>query len=182
MRRNAGFTYLTILFVVAIMGVGLALAGEVWHTAAVREREAELLHVGEQYRKAIERYYLNGPRIYPRALPDLLRDARKPGVERYLRRLHPDPVTGEEWSIVKAPDGGVMGVHSKSEAKPIKVAGFSLANKSFENAQKYSDWQFVYTPPATAAPKPGAATPAPGAPTPASAGKPAATPPPPASR
>jgi type II secretory pathway pseudopilin PulG len=173
MRRtagaDAGFTYLTILFAVAIMGVGLALAGEVWHTAAMREREAELLHVGEQYRKAIERYYLGGPRQYPRALSDLLRDPRKPVTERYLRRLYPDPVARDgEWAVVKAPDGGVMGVHSRSEDKPIKSAGFQLLYESFEGAKTYSDWKFVYTPPAAAAPikpaVPGAAAPAPAAP------------------
>jgi hypothetical protein len=146
----------------------------------MREREAELLHVGEQYRKAIERYYLSGPRQYPRALADLLRDPRKPGVERYLRRLYPEPVTGsDEWGIVKAPDGGVMGVHSRSEDKPIKVAGFPLLYQSFEGAKTYADWKFVYTPPAAAAPLkpavPGAA--APTAPVP-----PAATQAPPASR
>ena len=80
MRRVAGFTYMTILFIVAIMGAGLALVGEVWHTAAVREKEAELLHVGNQYRKAIQRYYLSGPRQYPRTLDDLLKDPRKPTV------------------------------------------------------------------------------------------------------
>ena len=45
-----------------------ALVGEVWPTAAVREREVALRHVGEQYRKAIERYVLAGPRQYPRAV------------------------------------------------------------------------------------------------------------------
>src|SRR5205807_712603 len=40
-RRAGGFTYLTVLFIVAIMGIGLALAGTVWQTAALREREAE---------------------------------------------------------------------------------------------------------------------------------------------
>jgi type II secretory pathway pseudopilin PulG len=159
MRRVAGFTYLTILFVVAIMGLGLALTGEVWHTVALREKEAELLHVGNHYRKAIERYYLSGPRQYPRSLGDLLKDPRKPGTERYLRRLYPDPVTGsDEWGIVKAPDGGIMGVHSRSEDKPLKVAGFRPpAQQGFESAKQYSDWKFVYTPPAqAAAPKPAA--------------------------
>lgn len=173
MRREAGFTYLTILFVVALMGAGLALAGEVWHTAALREKEVELLHVGNQYRTAIERYYLSGPRQYPRALGDLLKDPRKPGTERYLRRLYADPLTGsDEWGIVKAPDGGVMGVYSRSEAAPIKVAGFRPAQQGFESAKQYSDWKFIFTPaaqaakPIPAAPKP-AGTPAPGAVSPA---------------
>jgi len=164
MRRNryaTGFTYLTVLFIVAIMGVGLALAGEVWHTTAVREKEAALLHVGEQYRRAIQRYYVAGPRQYPRELAALLRDSRKPGTERYLRRLYPDPVTNsDEWGIVKAPDGGVMGVYSRSEAKPLKEARFPPALESFAGAQKYSDWKFVYLPAEAPAAKPAAVKPA----------------------
>jgi len=161
-RTAAGFTYLTILFVVAIMGVGLALAGEVWHTASAREKEAALLHVGEQYRRAIERYVLAGPRQYPRELADLLKDPRKPGTERYLRRLYPDPVTNsDDWGIVKAPDGGVMGVYSRSENKPLKEARFAPAQSAFEGAQKYSDWKFVYTPAAAATPATGTAKPKP---------------------
>lgn len=161
-QRSGGFTYLTILFIVAIMGVGLALIGQVWHTAALREREAELLHVGSEYRKAIERYYLSGPRQYPRNLTDLIKDPRQPGTVRYLRKLYPDPVSGkDEWGLVKAPDGGIAGVHSTSEDKPLKSGGFAVRDKEFEAKEKYSDWKFIYSPaigPATKpAPKPAAA-------------------------
>ena len=155
-RRAGGFTYLTILIVVALMGVGLALSGEVWHTAALREREAALLHVGEQYRQAIGRYYLAGPRQYPRALADLLKDSRKPGVERYLRRLYPDPITNsDDWGLVKAPDGGIMGVHSRAEGRPIKEANFPPALAGFEGAKRYADWKFVFVPADQPAAQPG---------------------------
>jgi type II secretory pathway pseudopilin PulG len=143
--RQRGFTYLTALYIVAILGAGLALTGEVWHTSAMREKEAELLHVGHQYRIAIQRYYLSGPqRQYPRSLEDLLKDPRVPGTVRHLRKLHPDPITGKEWALVKAPDGGILGVHSPSEATPFKSANFKLRDRSFEGAQKYSDWKFVH--------------------------------------
>ena len=146
-RRAGGFTYLTVLFIVAILTTGLALVGEVWHTAAMREKEADLLFAGNQYRKAIARYYLSGPqRQYPRSLDDLLKDPRRPGAERYLRKLYPDPVTGKEWSLVKAPDGGILGVHSVSDDKPFKNARFKARDAAFEGAQKYSDWKFVYMP------------------------------------
>jgi type II secretory pathway pseudopilin PulG len=151
-NRAQGFAYLALLFIVAIMGAGLALVGEAWHTAAMRDKEAELLYVGDQYRKAIEHYYLAGPRQYPRALEDLLKDARKPGTERYLRQLYPDPITGKDWVLVRAPDGGIAGVHSASEAKPLKTANFSPQEAGFEKAEKYSDWVFVYTPPSAPAP------------------------------
>jgi type II secretory pathway pseudopilin PulG len=153
MRRGGGFTYLTVLFIIAIMGAGLALVGEVWHTAAVREKEAELLFVGNQYRKAIERYYLNGPRQYPREPSDLLKDPRKPTTERYLRRLYPDPISGgRDWGYVKAPDGGIMGVHSLSGEKPLKSANFNPRDRGFEGSSRYSDWKFVFTPVQQAAP------------------------------
>src|SRR5207342_2160548 len=38
-KRSRGFTYLTALFVIAILLGGLALAGEMWETSAARERE-----------------------------------------------------------------------------------------------------------------------------------------------
>ena len=152
-RRAKGFTYLAVLFAVAILSGGLALAGEMWETSAQREREAELLFVGNQYRMAIQRYFLSGPqRQYPRSLEDLLKDPRRPGTERYLRRLYPDPITGKEWVLVKAPDGGILGVHSASDAKPFKLAGFKARDATFEGTQKYSDWKFIVQPAAATPP------------------------------
>ena len=154
-----GFTYLTVLFVVAMMSAGLALIGEVWHTSNVREKEAELLHIGNEYRKAIERYYLSGPRQYPKTPADLIKDPRQPGTVRHLRRVYPDPITGkEEWGLVKSADGGFAGVYSLSEAAPLKTAGFAVRDSSFEGKTKYTDWQFVYSPAAAPGAKP-AATP-----------------------
>jgi type II secretory pathway pseudopilin PulG len=155
-RRAPGFTYLTVLFVVAILMGGLALVGEMWETAARREKEADLLFVGNQYRKAIERYVVAGKAQYPRTLEDLLQDARQPSTQRYLRRLYPDPITGKnEWGFVKGPDGGIGGVYSLSEAPPMKIAGFKARDAALAGGQKYSDWKFVYTPsalPATVKP------------------------------
>lgn len=154
--RQRGFTYLTVLFLVAMMAGGLALAGEVWHTSAMREKEADLLHIGNEYRKAIERYYLSGTRQYPKNLADLVKDPRQPGTVRHLRRLYPDPITGkDEWGLVKADDGGIAGVYSTSEAAPLKTGGFALRDASFEGKTKYADWQFVYAArPVSAAPRP----------------------------
>ena len=158
-----GFTYLTVLFVVAMMAGGLALAGEVWHTSAMREKEADLLHVGNEYRKAIERYYVSGPKQYPKNLADLVKDPRQPGTVRHLRRLYPDPITGkDEWGLVKSNDGGIAGVYSTSEAAPLKTGGFAVRDASFEGKTKYADWQFVYAAvPASAAPTSAAPRPSP---------------------
>jgi type II secretory pathway pseudopilin PulG len=160
-KGERGFTYITVLFMVAIMSGGLALIGEVWHTANMREKEAELLHIGNEYRKAIERYYLSGPsRQYPKNLSDLIQDPRQPGTVRHLRRLYPDPITGkDEWGMVKSADGGFAGVHSLSEDAPLKTSGFAVRDASLEGKTKYSEWQFVFAAPqgAAAKPKPAAA-------------------------
>lgn len=147
--RNArGITYLWALLAVAVLGAGAAAVAEVWVTHAQREREAELLFVGEQYRRAIGAYFESTPgaaRQYPRSFEDLLRDRRYPVVRRYLRRLYPDPVTGSlDWGIVKSPDGGIAGVYSKSERQTFKTKGFKPEHASFEDARIYADWKFIY--------------------------------------
>jgi type II secretory pathway pseudopilin PulG len=157
MTRHAqhGYTYLTLLFAVALMGAGLAAASSLWHTAQMREKERELLYVGDQYRKAIEAYYKQGKQ-YPRELVQLLRDQRVPGVRRYLRKLWRDPITNKsEWGLVKAPDGGIAGVYSLSEQAPFKQAEFPKDYAEFTGKAKYSDWKFAYLP----AGKPGASPP-----------------------
>jgi type II secretory pathway pseudopilin PulG len=156
MVREKGFTYLAVLFVVAILAGGLGLVGEMWDTSARREKEAELLFVGHQYRVAIQRYYLSGPqRQYPPTLEALLKDPRRPGTERYLRKIYPDPITGDAMVPILGPQGGIAGVRSASEAKPLKIAGFRVRDAAFEGRQKYSEWQFLPSPaPAAAKPAP----------------------------
>jgi type II secretory pathway pseudopilin PulG len=159
-KRCLGFTYLTALFVVAILSGGLALAGTWWEQIAQREREAELLFIGHQYRRAIGLYYDSTPgsvKRYPQSLEDLLKDPRQPATQRYLRRLYADPLGGKEWGVVKGSDGGVAGVFSLSEAKPVKIAGFRVRDAAFEGAQKYADWKFMHTPTVQPGAKPAAA-------------------------
>ena len=165
--RQAGFTYLTVMFIVAILMGGLAILGETWETSARREKEVELLFVGNQYRRAIGLYYLSTPGVvkaYPRQIEDLLKDPRQPGTVRHLRKLYPDPITGKPFVVIKGADGGVQGVASPSDDAPLKVANFRVRDAIFEGAQKYSDWKFIHTPPAVAA-TPATAKPAAGAPT-----------------
>lgn len=84
---------------------------------------------------------------FPERIEDLLQDQRYLSVQRYLRRVYADPITGRtSWGLVEAPGGGIMGVHSLSEFRPIKSAGFSRQYHDFERAMKHSDWKFVYHP------------------------------------
>lgn len=153
-RKQAGFTYLAVLFAIAIAGLVLAHASVNWAQAGQRQKEAELLFIGNEYRKAIMLYYERTPgtvKKYPAKLEDLLKDTRYVTTARYLRKLYRDPITNQgEWGLVMAPGGGIMGVHSLSIKAPIKVTNFSFVDTSFEGAGKYADWVFSYAPPASA--------------------------------
>jgi type II secretory pathway pseudopilin PulG len=141
-----GFTYLGLLFAIAVLGITLATIGVVWSTQIRRDREAELLYVGDQFRMAIGRYLRSGGQ-YPQQLTDLVEDKRFPGARRYLRRIYPDPMTNStDWQLIGAPEGGIMGVASRSRDKPIKVNGFAAGDAAFEMVECYCDWKFIYSP------------------------------------
>jgi type II secretory pathway pseudopilin PulG len=177
---DAGFVYLGLLVFIAIVGIGLSATGVVFHQQGQREKEAQLLFAGDEIRRAIGLYYDKSPggiKQFPRALDDLLLDRRYPGVQRYLRRVYVDPMTGsKDWVFISAPDGGIRGVHSSSPARPLKTDNFPHGYDNFKNKDAYAEWQFQYTvpdvlpnttsPPAMSpsAGTPGMATPASGLP------------------
>jgi type II secretory pathway pseudopilin PulG len=147
-RFQQGFTYLGLLMFVVISGIALSSTGQVWHAEAQREKERELLFIGEQFQKAIGSYYESTPggvKIYPLTLQELLEDKRFVTVRRHLRTLYRDPILGKaEWGLVRE-QGRITGVHSLSVAKPLKRDGFSGAFADFAGAEKYLDWRFIYT-------------------------------------
>ena len=172
-RRPRGFTYIGLLIAIAIMGIGLAALGPVAHTLQLRDKERELLFVGDQFRRAITSYYDRSPgpvKLFPRKLDDLLQDTRYPDVQRHLRKIYVDPITGtKEWGLVEIPGLGVSGVYSLSNDAPLKTSGFPAAYRQFENRTRYSDWKFVYGPSMATPPNPGSRS----TPTPASPSTPA---------
>ncbi len=147
-RRPArGFTYLALLVLVALIGLALATAGEVASTAAQREREAQLLWVGHEYRAAIGRYW-SRKHAYPQALQDLLGASPDDPVQvHYIRQLYPDPMTNAvDWVLLPAPGGGILGVASSSPRAPLKTGNFDFADQDFAQAKTYGDWQFTFQP------------------------------------
>lgn len=148
-ERQHGMTYLWALFLVFLLGLGLGKSLEVYSVQLQRAKEAELLAVGHLYREALRQYYVSSPgtvRKYPERLEDLLRDPRYLTTRRYLRRLYPDPVTGEAFVALTAPEGGIQGVRSASDALPRKQDGFIAADSDFRRQLHYGDWRFVAGP------------------------------------
>ncbi|VAV82289.1 hypothetical protein MNBD_DELTA01-20 [hydrothermal vent metagenome] len=147
-----GFTYLSLLFIIVLMGLAASVTGQVWSTTAKREKEAELLFRGTEVMRAIGSYYQLSPgaKSYPKSLKDLLKDSRYPGTKRYLRRIYEDPFTGKaDWVVIEASGGGVMGIKSRSTKKTIKKANFPAELIGFEDKTTYSGWEFRYIPPRT---------------------------------
>jgi len=152
---QSGFTYLYVLMLIALIGMGLAAAGTLWRTDAQRAREAELLFIGSQYRQAIRSYYELDPAQprLPQSIDDLLQDNRRPNIVRHLRRAYRDPLTGGELALIRAPDTqGIAGVVSPATGRPFKIAGFLPEDAAFKDASTYADWRFVFTPPPTLRP------------------------------
>jgi type II secretory pathway pseudopilin PulG len=147
-RTQSGFTYLGALLLIAVMGAMLASVGSVWHTASQRDKEYELLYAGEQFRNAIQSYYEKTPgaaKQYPKTLDELLQDRRHSVVQRHLRKIFIDPMTGStKWGLLMAEQGGIRGVHSLSDAEAIKTANFSRQNRDFEGKLLVGEWHFSH--------------------------------------
>ena len=150
MRREQGFSYPIAMFLVALVAIVTVRALENSMTAERREKERDLLAVGQAYRNAIRSYYDNSPgtsKSYPPDLEALLLDKRATRMRRPLRKLYRDPMSGSaEWGIVRTAEGAVKGVYSLSVLKPFKTDGFPVELKSFANASQYKQWLFVYEP------------------------------------
>jgi type II secretory pathway pseudopilin PulG len=146
-RPPRGVAYLTLLFAVAATSATLAGASALWSQAQQREREAQLLWAGEQYRRAIvayARHAADDANRYPATLQDLLLDPRSAAPRRFLRRLHDDPMSGStDWALIRDARGRIVGVHSRSAREPLKRAGFGAGQRGFERARRYADWRFT---------------------------------------
>ncbi len=119
-QSQRGFSYLFMLFFVAITAAALAALGQAWSTAAERERERELEFRGNEIARAILSYQkaVAGRLESPRSLDDLLEDRRTPNARHHLRQRYPDPFTGKpDWVLVPDVTDRLRfsAVHSASE-------------------------------------------------------------------
>lgn len=136
--KQRGFTYVLLLWLVALSGLMLAAMAQSWTMDARRAKEAELIWRGEQFRLAIEAYASvpvgEGQARLPMRLEDLLEDRRSGEVQRHLRRIWRDPITGRsEWGLVREGEG-IAGVHSLSTATPVNAP---------DGITRYDEWRFV---------------------------------------
>ena len=153
LRGQRGFTYLGLMFIIAVLGLTGAAASTLWSFQDQRQRERELLFIGRQFEKALVSYRqaplpppesaaVEQPPDRPGRLEDLLRDPRVPYVRRHLRQIYVDPFTGKaEWGVVRDPHQRIVGVYSLSMREPIRRVDLGVVSIRGQ-ARTYRDWIF----------------------------------------
>ena len=150
--NERGVTYLMLMFVIVLIGIATTAAAKQWKVIVQRELEADLLAKGIEIQNALAFYSATikagrvmPGEVYPQTLVDLTR-LPKP----FLRKVYLDPMGHGEWEYLRAPTGGIMGVRSKSLAKPFRQLDFPLAVRHFEGRATYHDWVFQHPSPSSA--------------------------------
>jgi type II secretory pathway pseudopilin PulG len=123
---QGGFTYLWLLFVLAISAAGTAAVGELWVVQVQRSKELDLAFRGQSIVAALESYRAASPAATPCAplgWEDLLQDQRSTVTLRHLRRPYANPFAANgEWEWVKDTQGRMLGVKSRPPASPLVTA------------------------------------------------------------
>jgi type II secretory pathway pseudopilin PulG len=170
-RSESGFSYVMLMFAIVLIGLATSMAARQWKVIVQRELEADLLGKGIEIQNALALYSMTMKagrvvqgEVYPASLAELTRQPKP-----FLRKVYLDPIGHGEWDLVRTPTGGIMGVRSKSKAKPIRERDFPMAVRHFEGRPTYSDWVFEYPNPSSASLIPGIASG-----TPAASGPPSA--------
>lgn len=142
-----GFTLVWAMAALAVLSIGLAAVGSNWADQSRRDQEQDLIRIGAAYARAIASYHQSSPgsvKRYPPTLQALLDDQRTVGLRRHLRELYPDPITrAANWGLVRAPDGGVLGVYSVSSAAPLRQTSQDLGVAVLAAAHRYDEWKFI---------------------------------------
>jgi type II secretory pathway pseudopilin PulG len=150
LQNQRGVALIFVLVAVTLLGLMAGIAGSSWQTIVQRAKEQELLWRGGQIRKAIGSYYKTahgGAKSgYPASFEQLLKDPRFISTKRHLRRHYLDPITGDDWELIKAPNGRIKGVRSHSDKEPFKKDNFSKENEKLVGKMKYAEWEFIYLP------------------------------------
>jgi type II secretory pathway pseudopilin PulG len=93
---ESGFVLIAVLFLVALILITLAVAAPKIAQSIQRDKELELVHRGEQYKRAIKLYYKKFG-AYPSSVDQLVNTNQV----RFLRKRYTDPMTGkDDWKII----------------------------------------------------------------------------------
>jgi len=126
-RKEAGYTLLLVVFLVASMILVAGAAAPNILTTGRREKETEMVWRGEQYERAIGMYYRKFGK-YPTKVEDLTRQTN--GV-RFLRKAYTDPMNTDDGSwrfIYVGPNGQLIGSLGQTSLLQSALASPGLGN------------------------------------------------------
>jgi len=92
---QAGYAMVALLVAMSIMAVMMTVAMPVWKHNIQREKEEELVFRGKQYMHAIELYGRKFANTQPPSVDALVE-------QRFLRKKFKDPITGQDFDLVRA--------------------------------------------------------------------------------
>jgi type II secretory pathway pseudopilin PulG len=146
-HRQAGFAWLFVLFLLAAASAAGAAVAQRWADQSSREKERQLLRIGDAYAQALAAYRASSPgsdKRFPQSLEQLVDDHRFVGTRRHLRKLYADPVTGQaDWVLLRDARGDIAGLHSKSDKQPWARVAMKLEFTDLGAAERYADWIFT---------------------------------------
>lgn len=136
-RTDRGFLLVGLVTMMAIFGIMSGTAVQQWSVIELREREAQLLFIQEQYAQAILEYQKDQGGSLPTKLEQL--DERGQKNQRFIRRLYVDPmirgqeeVTVEDWCLLRV---GPTGQVTSSCAKEDQRDGLTREGSEFRLGQ-----------------------------------------------
>ena len=99
-RGQAGYVLLMVVLALAVMIIAMTAAVPTLRTQIQRDRETEMIHRGEQYARAIRKYYRKFGR-YPTRIEEL----EKTNNIRCLRKRYADPMSADgAWRLLHQSD------------------------------------------------------------------------------
>jgi type II secretory pathway pseudopilin PulG len=120
-RAESGFVLIAVLFLVALILIALAVAAPKMAKSIQRDKELELIHRGDQYKRAIKLYYKKFG-AYPSTMDQLMNTNQV----RFLRKRYTDPMTGkDDWKLI---------YFGQAKVPPMGLFGQPLANAGGTNA------------------------------------------------
>jgi type II secretory pathway pseudopilin PulG len=119
-RRRAnqsGYVLMVIMFMVVLLIVGLLATAPAIKTQIQRDREAEMIHRGAQYSRAIKKYFKKFGR-YPGTLSQL----ENTNNIRFLRKQYKDPMSADgKWKLLHV--GDVKTGNTSNVGTPVSAMG-----------------------------------------------------------
>lgn len=146
-QRAPGFAWVVVLMALALVAAAGAIVTQRWSDRLARDKEQQLLRIGDAYAQALSAYWSASPgsqKHYPEALQQLVWDTRFVTTRRHLRQIYADPVTGQaDWVLLRDARGGIVGVRSRSERPTwVKVAQ-RLKATDLPAAERHDGWVFT---------------------------------------